>query len=197
MKTKLFLLFFCVPLLLYGQTRTISNTATYFGAKYIYNPAPPWYTLQTSSTSIDVGNWGGQNGSSRGRGFLKFNVSSITTNELNLMYKAELVFNCGVASTSEDQSVKISLSQKTDVNLNATTAYSDLGSSNNLLIATAKLKGSTDGIRIPIDKKIVSDFRNANPIAPIPICLVHSDEINNGIIIGCISNCRYLKLLYL
>ena len=133
MKKYLLILLYCgIPFWVFSQTPlTITTSATNDGIVYITSPPPAWYSIQ-QMTSMEVGRPFGSNSGRTGRGFLKFNLSSINSTILANMTKAELLLttgnSCYFYPTSND-TVKISRTSVTDVphgNNTLSTTYSNL-----------------------------------------------------------------------
>jgi len=216
MKTIFFLiLFLSVPFLVFSQAGTITlpNVAYYYGAIRVDPLAggSTYYTWQpppSATSSIEIGNIYGEPtgvvGANRGRGFLLFNVGS-TANELdtNLFIGAKLYcdyFDITHGITKAEQTIKFSKLSKSSLVMdygNAQTAYSELGSSSNVSIATLSIFADTINhptFSINIPKKYISNAQYV-PQGFLPICVVQSsDDTKNGIEI---KNARLVINYYL
>jgi len=90
MKTKILLfLFLAIPILAFSQASLplISSNATYDGVLYNNGYGPQVFP------NFELGNVAGS-GSIRGRGFAKFDLSSITFSNQDMLHSAYLVFTC-------------------------------------------------------------------------------------------------------
>jgi len=85
MKTNLFFfLFMGIHILAFSQgTLTIPNSAQSVGALFHYDANPPWYAIQIDPSKIQIGYSGGQTVNYRGRGFTKFDFTSLPTSIVN------------------------------------------------------------------------------------------------------------------
>lgn len=117
MKSKIFfLVFLCIPVLAFSQTtktvtKDIPSSAAKSGAYYdLDNQGSGYHEFQTDN--FDVGKTGGSSSNRRNRGFVKFDLSGVSSNAMNSLTGAKLVFDGLPASGT--QSVKISKLWKSD-----------------------------------------------------------------------------------
>ena len=158
-----------MPSWVLGQaTIRISNTSRIAGVLR-YQNLPPTFFAQ--SGEIIVGRIDGANGLDLGRGFLSFNLNAIDTSMLRLMYRASLIVDCAAASSNVEQLVRVGISYNiTSISPNDLSgAFINLiiDQNNNNLIATATVSRNTNAVRTDFDKKVVSDFREANRALPL------------------------------
>ena len=166
MKTKILLfLFLCLPVVAFSQASLplIPNSATYdgvnlSGSSYVLQKLP---NVQLGKLYYDGG-----------RGFVKFDLSSITFSDQNMLHSAYLAFTCGGSSGNAIRALDIGKPSITDI-VNSTTPnqylvyYSQLGDMSTKLGAGYLAPNETTEVSIVL--KAITDYRYANPPQPIPI----------------------------
>ncbi len=186
MKTKFFLLFLCIPVLAYSQaTKSFNLNGSRFGV--VYTP-PSGYGFQGSSSLIYVGKVA-TNQTTIGRGYLEFDLSTLTTEIINDMTKAELVFTCGLSINNNSNKHTVNVKRLIipgygdDLHSQPDYAFAELNSTYNDFPDTVNLKQMTSNRIKAIDKNLISLSYSSNPnlSSKLRLCLVHTNEGNDGI----------------
>ena len=187
MKTKIFFfLFLFVPVAAFSQASLplISSSATNDGIL----KQGSTYSVQALSYPLQLGNVLGGAGQC-GRGFVKFDLSSITFTDQDMLHSAFLVFTCGNSSNGGNASPEVLLGKPSisDIVVNGIpneflVYFTQLDVTSSNLLASGYLLYSYSTTYVPISLQEIISHRYGSSPQPIPISYRAFDEdSHNGI----------------